>query len=135
MFKLDHIGVVVESLPEAVEAWCRILDYPADAVEYHEVPSEGVRIAMLRGNIKLELLEATDPEGSVQRFIEKRGGGLHHLCFGTEDADGDHARLAEAGLRLLNEAPKQGAEGRVFFIHPRSASGVLTELVELSKVE
>ena len=131
MFELDHIGVVVESLEQAVPVWCSILGYPAADVEYHDVPSEGVRIAMFRGNIKLELLEASDPEGSVQRFLEKRGAGLHHLCFGTADAAQSHARLAAAGLQLLSEQPVAGAEGRVFFIHPKSSGGVLTELVEL----
>ena len=131
MFSLDHIGIVVESLESAVPVWCELLSYPQSEVEYHEVPSEGVRIAMLQGNIKLELLEATDPAGSVQRFLEKRGQGLHHLCFASTDVDEAHARLGSGGLTLLNEAPKQGAEGRVFFIHPKSASGVLTELVEL----
>ncbi len=135
VFQLDHIGIVVESLEQAVPLWCGMLGFPAESVEYHEVPAEGVRIAMLQGNIKLELLEATDPQGSVQRFLEKRGGGLHHLCFATGSADEAHARLSEAGYQLLSDAPLNGAEGRVFFIHPRSASGVLSEMVELEEAE
>ena len=133
MFQLDHIGIVVKSLEEAVPLWCAMLSYPAEAVEYHEVPSEGVRIAMLTGNTKLELLEATDPAGSVQRFLEKRGPWLHHLCFESGDVDQAHGRLSDAGMQLLSESPFQGAEGRVFFIHPKSACGVLTELVELDE--
>lgn len=86
---------------------------------------------MLSGNIKVELLEPSDPQGSVQRFLEKRGAGMHHLCFATDDADSQHARLKGEGLQLLSESAVQGAEGRVFFIHPRSTGGVLTELVEL----
>jgi len=121
----------VDSLEQAVPVWCRILSYPGDAVEYHEVPSEGVRIAMFKGNVKLELLEATDRQGSVQRFLEKRGGGLHHLCFSTKDVDETFAGLSETGMQLLYGQPVQGAEGRVFFIHPKSATGVLTEMVEL----
>jgi methylmalonyl-CoA epimerase len=135
MFQLDHIGIVVEALDQAVPRWCSILGFPMESVEFHDVPSEGVRIAMLRGNIKLELLEATDPSGSVQRFLEKRGAGLHHLCFSTDDADRTYDRLNEAGMQLLSAAPVNGAEGRVFFIHPKSASGVLAEMVELHEAD
>lgn len=131
MFQLDHIGIVVEDLDRAVPKWCSILGFPLESVEFHEVPSEGVRIAMLRGNIKLELLEATDAAGSVQRFLERRGAGLHHLCFNTVDVDKAYGRLHEAGLQLLSPGPVTGAEGRVFFIHPKCADGVLTEMVEL----
>ena len=130
-FDLDHLGVVVASLAEAVPLYCRLLGVPADAVEYHDVPSEGVKVAMLRGNTVIELLEPTEPDGALARFLEKRGGGFHHWCFAAPPPL--QARLDElkaAGFRLLDEQPRVGAEGSVFFVHPASAGGILTEFVE-----
>jgi methylmalonyl-CoA/ethylmalonyl-CoA epimerase len=131
MFRLDHIGIVVAALEPAVELYCRLLDYPPEQVEYHDVPSEGVRVAMLKGNTTLELLEPTAPQGALARFLEKRGGGFHHLCFGAPAPLEDRlAALREQGFQLLDETPRLGAEGQVFFVHPRSAGGILTEFVE-----
>ncbi len=130
MFTLDHVAIAVPDLAAAVELYCRLLDYPAEHVEYHDVTSEGVRVAMLKGNTTLELLQATDPAGSIARFIEKRGAGLHHLCFATPDAQSRLDTLAGASFSLLDTAPRIGAEGKVFFVHPKSAGGVLTEFVE-----
>jgi methylmalonyl-CoA/ethylmalonyl-CoA epimerase len=130
MFTLDHVAIVVPELEAAVATYCQLLDYPPAAVRYHEVPSEGVRVAMLKGNTTLELLQSTDPAGSLARFIEKRGPGLHHLCFAVDEAQPQLDRLLRAGLSLLDTTPRVGAEGAVFFVHPRSAAGVLTEFVE-----
>jgi methylmalonyl-CoA/ethylmalonyl-CoA epimerase len=131
MFRLDHIGIVVAALEPAVELYCRLLDYPPEQVEYHDVPGEGVRVAMFKGNSTIELLEPTDPQGALARFLEKRGGGFHHFCFGAAAPLEDRlAALREQGFQLLDDAPRSGAEGRVFFVHPRSAGGILTEFVE-----
>lgn len=131
MFTLDHIGIVVQKLEPAVELFCQLTGCRSDAVEYHDVPSEGVRVAMLHGNTTIELLESTNPEGALARFLEKRGSGFHHYCFRVqaplqEKLDG----LKTAGFHLLDDQPRQGAGGSVFFVHPKSAGGILTEFVE-----
>lgn len=130
MFTLDHVAIAVPDLAAAVQLYCKLLAYPPEAVEYHDVPSEQVRVAMLKGNATIELLECTDPAGSIARFIEKRGAGLHHLCFTTPDAQAQLDGLAAAGFTLLDQQPRTGAEGSVFFVHPKSAGGVLTEFVQ-----
>ena len=132
MFELDHIGIVVANLKQAVELYTTMLGVPSDAVEYHDVPSEGVKVAMLKGNTKLELLEPTNPDGALGRFLEKRGGGFHHYAFQAPAPLEDKLELLKAaGYRLLDEQPRVGAEGRVFFVHPKSAGGILTEFVEV----
>ena len=131
MFNLDHIGVVVADLDSSVQTYCALLGFNPAEVEFHDVPSEGVRVAMLRGNTIIELLEPTNPEGGLARFLEKRGPGLHHLCYAAPAPLED--KLAEckaAGLAVLDETPRTGADGRVFFVHPKSVGGVLTEFVE-----
>jgi methylmalonyl-CoA/ethylmalonyl-CoA epimerase len=131
MFNLDHLGIVVASLAEAVPLYCGMLNLPLDAVEYHDVPSEGVRIAMLKGNTTIELLEPMSSEGALARFLEKRGGGFHHWCFAAPaPLQARLDALKAAGFELLDEQPRVGAEGSVFFIHPRSVGGILTEFVE-----
>ena len=132
MFELDHIGIVVNSLEDSVPLYCMLLGVPAAAVEYFDVPTEQVRIAMLRGNTIVELLEPLPgAETGLTRFLEKRGPGMHHICF-RQDAPLEQKleQLREAGLALLDETPRSGAEGKVFFVHPRSAAGVLVEFVE-----
>ena len=131
MFRLDHIGILVEKLEPMVELYCRLLDFPAADVEYHDVPSEGVRVAMLKGNTCLEFLEPTNPEGGLAKALEKRGPGFHHFCFGAPaPLEEKLAALRGQDFRLLDEVPRTGAEGRVFFVHPKSAGGILTEFVE-----
>jgi methylmalonyl-CoA epimerase len=130
VFTLDHLAIAVPDLDAAVETYCRLLGYPAEAVEYHEVPTESVRVAFLHGNTKLELIQPTDDASSVARYLEKRGPGLHHICFATANAQTRLDSLKAAGVRLLDDVPRTGAEGRVFFVHPNAASGVLVEFVE-----
>lgn len=131
MFTLDHLGILVASLEESVPLYCALTGVAAEAVEYHDVPSEGVRIAMLKGNTTIELLEPTNPEGALARFMEKRGPGFHHYCFSVPPPLEERlAVLKAAGFTLLDESPRVGAEGKVFFVHPKSAGGILTEFVE-----
>jgi methylmalonyl-CoA epimerase len=132
MFQLDHLGIVVRSLAESVPLFCTLTGISGSEVVYHDVPSEGVRVAMLKGNTTIELLEPTEPEGSLARFIEKRGPGFHHYCFRVSGIEGRLNELRAAGFEIIGEAPRSGAEGRVFFVHPRSAGGILTEFVEPS---
>jgi methylmalonyl-CoA epimerase len=131
MFNLDHLGIIVASLGESVPLYCTLLGIAPDAVEYHDVPSEGVRVAMLKGNTTVELLEPTEPDGALARFLEKRGPGLHHWCYAVPAPLEDKlAGLKAAGFEVLSDAPRVGAEGRVFFVHPKSTGGILTEFVE-----
>jgi len=131
MFELDHLGIAVESLEEAVPLFCQLLGLPPGDVEYHEVPTEKVKVAMLRGNVTIELLEPTDSASPIARYVAKRGPGFHHWCFKSPRPAAEHiAALAGRGFSLLDSEPRQGAEGQVFFVHPKSAGGMLTEFVE-----
>ncbi|MDQ3023457.1 MAG: VOC family protein [bacterium] len=131
MFNLDHLGILVHSLQDSVPLYCALIGVPESSVEYHDVPSEGVRVAMLRGNTTIELLEPTEPDGALARFLDKRGPGLHHLTYAVKPPlEGKLAELKAAGFEVLSDAPRTGAEGRVFFVHPRSCGGILTEFIE-----
>ena len=131
MFTLDHLGIVVNSLEQSVPLYCQLTGTdPADVV-FHDVPSEKVKVAMLLGNTTIELLEPTSPESALAKYLEKRGAGFHHWCFAIDGNLQDKLdELSKAGYRLLDETPRQGAEGFVFFVHPKSAGGILTEFVE-----
>ena len=127
---LDHIGIAVRSL-DSVKIY-EALGLTIDHVE--TVETQGVRTAFLSvGDSNLELLEPTGPQSSVAKFIEKRGEGIHHLCFRVDDIEEHRARLKAQGFRLINEAPVPGAHGcRVAFLHPAAGNGVLIELSEKS---
>ncbi len=126
--KLDHIGIAVKSIEAA--AIYQALGLTIDHVE--TVETQGVKTAFLSvGDSNLELLEPTGPGSPVAKFIEKRGEGIHHLCFRVDDIDAHVARLKAQGFRLINEAPVPGAHGcRVAFLHPAAGNGVLIELSE-----
>ncbi|MBI4575591.1 MAG: methylmalonyl-CoA epimerase [Planctomycetes bacterium] len=128
---LDHIGVAVESLEEALRVWRGGLGLEVEHEE--EVPAERVRVARLGlpGAGAVELLESTSPEGPVGRFLRRNGPGLHHLALRVEDLDAALAAARDAGLSPVGEAPRAGVGGtRVAFLHPRDTGGVLLELVE-----
>lgn len=128
--KLDHIGIVVASIPEALERWKRALGSPTSPPE--EVPGGGVRVAFLSaGASHVELVEPTGPNSPVSKFLASRGGGLHHIAFAVPDVDAALAEVARAGGRLLDERGRPGARGRrVGFCHPSAFGGVLVEFVE-----
>lgn len=125
---LDHIGIAVKSL-DAAKIY-EALGLTIDHVE--TVTTQGVRTAFLStGDSDLELLEPTSPESAVAKFIEKRGEGIHHICFRVDDIEAHLGRLKALGYRLINEAPVPGAHGcRVAFLHPAAGNGVLIELSE-----
>jgi methylmalonyl-CoA/ethylmalonyl-CoA epimerase len=129
---LDHIGIAVRSLDER----CKVYEALGLAVEGEEtVASQQVRVAFLpvEGS-RIELLEPTAPDSPIARFLDKRGEGLHHLCFKVDDIAVTMAALREQGFALLSSEPQPGAHGaRVCFVHPRSAGGVLIELWEDAK--
>ncbi|PYQ49379.1 MAG: methylmalonyl-CoA epimerase [Acidobacteria bacterium] len=126
ILKVDHLGIAVKDLAEAVRAY-ETLGFAVEST--HDVPTEKVRAAFLPvGESHLELLEPTDPSSVVARFLEKRSG-LHHVCVLVEDIDAALAELRERGVPLLDETPRMGAGGcRVAFVHPKGAAGVLLEL-------
>ena len=125
---LDHIGIAVRSLEAA--AIYRALGLEVDHVE--TVETQNVRTAFLSvGDANLELLEPTGEDSPIARFIDKRGEGIHHLCFRVKDLEGQLRSLQAQGFRLVNPQPVPGAHGcRVAFLHPSAASGVLIELSE-----
>lgn len=125
---LDHIGIAVKSLDAA-----KIYEALGLAVDHVEtVETQGVRTAFLfAGDATIELLEPTGPQSIVAKFIEKRGEGIHHICFRVDDIEAHLGRLRALGYRLINEAPVPGAYGcRVAFLHPAAGNGVLIELSE-----
>jgi methylmalonyl-CoA/ethylmalonyl-CoA epimerase len=126
--KIDHLGIAVPSLAEAVPLW-EALGFAVEAV--HDVPTERVKTAFLAiGESHLELLEPTDPESVIAKFLEKRSG-IHHVCVLVEDVDQALADLKAKGVRLVDESARPGAGGcRVAFVHPKAAGGVLLELKE-----
>ena len=125
---LDHIGIAVDDLEKALEFYRDGLGLDVDVTE--DVPSQAVRAHFVEtGNAKLELLEATSSESPIARSIERRGVGLHHITFRVDDLVEVLDYLRERGVRLIDDAPRDGAEGAlVAFIHPRSTHGVLIEL-------
>jgi methylmalonyl-CoA/ethylmalonyl-CoA epimerase len=127
--KLDHLGVAVADLEQAVAAWNRLGLEPA---HIEEVPRDQVRVAFVPfGGGRLELLEPTAATSPVARFLARRGAGLHHVAFAVTGLAEWLVRLKAAGVRLIDEAPRPGAEGTaVAFLHPAATGGVLVELVE-----
>jgi len=126
--RIAHIGLAVTALDQILPFYRDILGLP-------EVPlddADGARIAGLRaGESLVELLEAESPDSPIGKFVAKRGPGIHHICFAVDDLDGTLARCSALGLRLIDETPRLGAEGkRIAFIHPASTAGVLVELSE-----
>jgi methylmalonyl-CoA/ethylmalonyl-CoA epimerase len=128
MQKVEHIGIAVKSLAEAIPFFEKLMNSPCYKTE--PVESEKVNTAFFRsGQTKIELLESFDPTGVISRFIEKKGEGLHHIAFDVADIDAEMKRLKKEGFILLNETPKPGADNKlVCFLHPKSTNGVLIEL-------
>lgn len=131
--KIDHIGVAVKSLDEAIPLWEKLLGTKCQHIE--EVASQKVRTAFLKvGETWIELLEATSPESAIAKYIEKNGEGVQHIAFGTDDLVAELAKTKEDGLRLIDEAPRPGAGGMdIAFLHPKSTRGVLTEFCAPAK--
>ncbi|MGV6845778.1 MAG: methylmalonyl-CoA epimerase [Lutibacter sp.] len=130
MNKIEHIGIAVKNLKEANSFYTKLLGEPNYKIE--EVTSEGVKTSFFRvGESKIELLEATNKQSPIAKFIEKRGEGMHHIAFLVEDIFAEVKRLKKEGFTILNETPKKGADNKlVVFVHPKSAHGVLIELCQ-----
>ncbi|MFP4489624.1 MAG: methylmalonyl-CoA epimerase [Bacteroidales bacterium] len=127
---IEHIGIAVKSLDEAIPFYEKVLGLKCYSIE--EVADQKVRTAFFKiGQTKIELLESTDPDGPVGKFIEKRGEGVHHVAFAVKDLDEKLREAENKGVRLIDSKPRKGAEGLdIAFLHPRSTFGVLTELCE-----
>lgn len=130
MLKVEHIGIAVKSLQDSVPLFEKLLNIVSYKTE--TVASENVNTAFFRqGETKIELLESTEADGVISKYIEKKGEGIHHVAFEVEDIVAEMKRLKEEGFILLNEQPKRGADNKlVCFLHPKSSNGVLVELCQ-----
>jgi methylmalonyl-CoA/ethylmalonyl-CoA epimerase len=133
--RIDHIAIVVEDIDAALRFWRDSLGLELDQVE--DVPDQQAIVAFLpTGDSEVELVKPTSADSGVARFMQKRGPGIHHICFEVEDVDTTLDELREKGVRLINETPMIGTGGkRIAFIHPESTHGVLVELYELTQLE
>ena len=127
---IEHIGIAVKSLDEAVPFYEKVFGLKCYNIE--EVADQKVKTAFFKvGQTKIELLESTDPEGPIGKFIEKRGEGVHHIAFAVSNIEKRLKKVEAAGVRLIDSSPRKGAEGLdIAFLHPKSTFGVLTELCE-----
>jgi len=132
---IEHIGIAVNSLEEAIPFYENMLGLKCYAVE--EVKDQKVKTAFFQvGDTKIELLESTDPEGPIGKFIEKKGTGIHHLAFAVDDVDRSLAELEQKGVRLIDQKSRKGAEGlNIGFLHPKSTQGVLTEICDKKQAD
>ncbi len=128
--KINHLGIATKGIDEALKFWQDALGL--ENIHTETVEEQKVRVAMLPiGESKIELLEPTSADSPIQKFLDKRGGGIHHIAVEVEDIEAALSKLKTEGMRLIDEKPRVGAEGcLVAFVHPSSANGVLLELVQ-----
>ena len=127
---IEHIGIAVKNLEESIKYYEEVLGLKCYNIE--EVKDQKVKTAFLKvGEVKIELLESTDPEGPIGKYIDKRGEGIHHIAFAVENIEDKLKYAEEKGIRLIDTTPRKGAERlEIGFLHPKSTYGVLTELCE-----
>lgn len=126
---VNHVALVVNDMDETLDFYRKT--FGVGSAEMEEVPDQGVRAAVVRiGGTLLELIEPTDPTSGVARYIERRGEGMHHICFEVDDLEGTLSRLNDADVQLVDKTPRKGLVGNIAFLHPRSTRGVLIELVD-----
>jgi methylmalonyl-CoA/ethylmalonyl-CoA epimerase len=127
---IEHLGIAVNSLEESIPFFEKVLGLECYAIE--EVAEQKVKTAFFKvGQTKIELLESTDPEGPIGKFLETKGQGVHHVAFAVEGLQEKLDLTAEKGIRLIDKSPRKGAEGlNIAFLHPKSTCGVLMELCE-----
>jgi methylmalonyl-CoA/ethylmalonyl-CoA epimerase len=131
---IEHIGIAVNNLETAISFYEKVFELKCYKIE--DVPEQKVRTAFFQvGETKIELLESTDTEGPISKFIEKRGEGIHHLAFAVKDINKCLGRAEEKGVKLIDTKSRKGAEGLdIAFLHPKSTSGVLIEICEDKKI-
>jgi methylmalonyl-CoA/ethylmalonyl-CoA epimerase len=132
---IEHIGIAVKNLGDAINLYEKLLGIECYKIE--EVADQKVRtVFFLIGQTKIELLESTDSDGPIGKFIEKRGEGIHHIAFAVENIEVKLAQAEQAGITLIDQKPRKGADGLdIAFIHPKSTAGVLIELCEQAKLK
>jgi methylmalonyl-CoA/ethylmalonyl-CoA epimerase len=130
MKKIEHIGIAVKDLTVSNKLFAALIGTPHYKIE--EVESEGVNTSFFKsGPNKIELLEATNPESAIAKFIERKGEGIHHIAFAVDDIEAEIERLTKEGFTVINKSPKKGADNKlVTFLHPKSTNGVLIELCQ-----
>lgn len=130
MKKVEHIGIAVKSFTSSVPLFEKLLNTKCYKTEL--VESENVNTAFFKqGETKIELLESTDPNGVIAKFIEKKGEGIHHIAFDVDDIEAEMERMKNEGFILLSEKPKKGADNKlVCFLHPKTTNGMLIELCQ-----
>jgi len=130
VLKVDHIGIAVPNLEESLKFYEGVLGLKAEDTEV--VEAQKVKVAFLpTGDSEMELLESTDPDGPIAKFIEKKGAGIQHVALRVDDIEAALAELKEAGVKLIDEKPRYGAGGaRIAFLHPKATGGVLLELCQ-----
>ena len=133
MLKIEHLGIAVKDLAVSIQLYEQLLNTPCYKKEV--VATEGVSTAFFStGDSKIELLEATNENSPIAKFLAKKGEGIHHIAFEVENIEAEMKRLAALGFELLNEQPKDGADNKlVCFLHPKTTNGVLIELCQEKK--
>jgi methylmalonyl-CoA/ethylmalonyl-CoA epimerase len=127
--RIHHVGVVVPSLDEGLRFWRDVLGMRL--TKSATLEDQGVRAALLEvGGSEIELLEPLSPEGGVGRFLARRGGGLHHVCFETDDVARELAAAKNKGIQLIDQKPREGLAGMICFLHPKATRGVLVEYAQ-----
>jgi methylmalonyl-CoA epimerase len=130
--RIDHIAIVVQDLDAALKVYHDVLGLPLERVE--ELPAEKVKVAFLplpKGDGEVELVQPTNDDTGIARYLAKRGEGMHHICFEVDDIQAAMAKMSASGVQVLEEEPRVGSQGQKYvFIHPKTAHGVLIELYE-----
>ncbi len=129
--RLNHVGIVTQNLKEAMEVYSSL--FGLETAKVVEVPEQGVKVALIPvGDIELEIMEPTDPDSGVAKFLEKRGEGLHHISFEVNNLDEELNSLASKGAKLIDKKGRRGVvASKIAFLHPHAAKGVLIELAQI----
>jgi len=131
MFRIDHIGIAVNELESAVAKWVKLLGVSRESVQYHKVEHARMDMAYIGGNgTAIELMSPWDEESTIYKFIEKRGAGLHHICFDTSDLEVELKKIADSGFPLVDKTPRESMGELIAFLHPKGFDGVLIEFKE-----
>ncbi len=128
--KIDHIGIAVKNLNDSVNTFKKIL--PGIEPEFEEISDQKVKVAIFHiGDSRVELLEATSTDSPINKFIEKKGEGIHHIALGVDNIEKALDEYKKNGIILIDEKPREGAGGKkIAFLHPKSVNGILTEIIE-----